>query len=240
MIGTRTDRPGRALVALALGVLGAACLLALLATGPERAGAAQAKLLGKTKNTPKPDCPKSPCQAVGSMTGFQSGASGSKRPYRVRKKGSIVAWSIDLSRPNQKQRKFFGNFYKTSEFGTAPTARLAILAQKGKGASYKLRKQTPVSDLTNALGTTPIYTLKSPLSVREDNIVALTVPTWVSAFASDVSGSNTWRASRAKGKCQSDDDIKAGRPQTKVGGTRKYGCSYRGARLLYWAYLDQS
>ncbi len=235
MIGTRFDRPGRARMALAIAVLAAACLLAGLVSASERAGAAQVSQIGETKRTPKPNCPKSPCEAVGSMTGFQVSASGSKRPFRVRKDGSIVAWSIALSRPNSKQRKFFGNLFKNDEFGTAPTARLAIIVKK-KGLSYKLRRQSPVANLTNSLGSTPIFTLKTPLRVKAGDIVALTIPTWASTFKRDLSNANVWRASRDKGKCGPDDADK-GRPQTKVGGTRQYGCTYDAARLLYWAYF---
>ena len=170
------------------------------------------------------------------MTGFQVGASGSKRPFRVRKDGSIVAWSLAVSRPNKKQRKFFGNFYKNNEFGTAPTARLAILT-KSNGVKYKLRRQSPVANLSNVLNSTPIFSLKTPLPVKAGDIVALSVPTWAPAFAPDISNTNTWRASRAKDKCEGNDNIKSGSPQTKVGGTRSYGCTYNGARLLYWAYF---
>jgi hypothetical protein len=234
MIGTRFERPGRATLALA--ALAAACLFAVVAGTPEPAGAAQASQLGKTKRTPKPACPKGDCQAVGNTTGFQIDASGSKRPFRVKKDGSIVAWSLAVSRPNKKQRKFFGTFYKSSEFGTAPTARLAIIA-KSKGVSYKLKRQSPVANLTNSLNSTPIFTLRTPLRVKAGDIVALTIPTWAPAFAVNASGANTWRASRESNKCEGDDNIKSGRPQTKVGGTRRYGCKYNRARLLYWAYF---
>jgi len=45
-----------------------------------------------------------------------------------------------------------------------------------------------------------------------------------------------WRSSRAEGKCDGTDNIKAGKPQQKVGSTRTYSCDYQSARLLYWAY----
>jgi hypothetical protein len=226
-------------VALASAALVVACLIPLLGGSPQPAGAAQVTQFGQTKKTPKPACPKTPCEAVGSVTGFQTSASGGKRPFRVTKAGSIVAWSIALSRPNSKQRKFFGDFYKSSDFGTAPTARIAVIA-KTKGTTYKLRRQSPVSDLTNSLSTTPIFTLKSPLKVKPGDVIALTVPTWAPGFSVGVSKTNAWRASRAHGHCTKSDDIKAGRPQTKEGKTRQYDCVYDTARLLYWAYFVKS
>jgi hypothetical protein len=42
-------------------------------------------------------------------------------------------------------------------------------------------------------------------------------------------------ASRKKGKCLDEEDIKNGTPQTTVGGDRSYGCVYKTARLLYSA-----
>jgi hypothetical protein len=223
-------------VELAFAALAAACLYAALAIAPERAGAAQVSEIGKTKRTPKPNCPKNPCEVVGSMTGFQLSASGSKRPFRVRKDGSIVAWSVALSRPNSKQRKIFGNFFKGSGFGTAPSARLAVIA-KTKGVAYKLKRQSPVQTLTHALDSTPIFTLKTPLGVKKGDIIALTIPSWASMFKRDLSNANAWRASRDKGRCDQEADIKDGRPQTRVGKTRQYGCKYDQARLLYWAYF---
>src|SRR5665809_62915 len=73
-------RHGRRALLLAAG----AALLALCATvviagtGADPASAARAKTIGKTKKTPRPSCPKDPCEAVGSVTGFQTHASGTK------------------------------------------------------------------------------------------------------------------------------------------------------------------
>ncbi len=241
-IGTRAGSPARGLFALALvATLVAACLWVVLAgAGPRLADAAQVTQIGATKKTPKPDCPKSPCLVEGHVTGIQTGASGGKSAYRVPKDGTIVAWSLALSRPNQKQRKSFGNILKTNGIGSDPTARVAVLKKKGKSTSYKLRRQTPMENLTNVLGTTPIYTLKSPLKVKAGDMVGLSIPTWAPAFASNISNSNEWRGSRSKGKCVKTDDIQKGSAQTKQGSTRHYDCSYTGARLLYWAYFVKS
>ena len=76
-------------------------------------------------------------------------------------------------------------------------------------------------------------------------MVALTVPTWASNFASDISQrKNKWRASRSRRNCAPKQRRRAdvrrfarkSRPQQKVGSVRGYGCDYTSARLLYWAY----
>jgi hypothetical protein len=90
-------------------------------------------------------------------------------------------------------------------------------------------------ELSDDLGTKPLYTLDDPIPIKEGDIVALTVPTWVPNFAVDLSNKNVWRASREKGACEDSNDIKKGQPHQKVGKERAYGCTYRQARILYTA-----
>ena len=61
-------------------------------------------------------------------------ADGQRFPFQVRKNGKIVAYALDLSRPNKKQRNFFGKVFKNHRFGTAPTARLAVIKQNAAEA----------------------------------------------------------------------------------------------------------
>jgi hypothetical protein len=236
MTGTTRSTTGwrrRARHLLGFGALCAAVVAMAIASS---AGAIGSKVIGKTKHTPHADCPKTPCSAIGSVTGFQRVADGKKRPFNVHKDGKIVAWALDLSKPSKKQRTFFGTFYKSDKFGMTPTARLAVIKHKGK-RKYKLLRQSPVVKLRGALGQKEIFTLDKPLRIRQGEIVAISVPTWASAFATSLSGGgNQWRASRGKGKCNSESDIKAGRPQQRIDSIRNYGCDYKTARLLYWAY----
>lgn len=227
---------GRLLVPAALTLLGAVCAAALAAAGPERADAKNAKVVGKTKSTPEPSCPKSPCEAVGSVTGFQVRAGDQKNLFRVREDGHLVAWSVDVSRPRKSQREFFGDFYENKSFGTAPSARIAVLKPKD-GPRFKLKAQSPAIKLNEHLGEMPIVTLDKPLRIKEGDVVALTVPSWASDFAVGLSEHNVWRASRDAGECTRDRDIKEGKPQQKVDSTRVYACRYETARLLYWGYV---
>lgn len=227
----------RALTILVAGaVLLGLCAATLLAgAAPDRANAARAKVIGKTKKTPRPSCPKSPCEAVGSVTGFQTSASGARNPFKARRSGQLVAWSVDLSRPKPSQRRFFGKFYRSESFGTAPSARISILDPKGN-KRYKLKRHSPAVGLNDHLGQTPIFTLADPLNIKKGEVLALTVPSWISDFAVEQSRKNAWRASRAGNKCSGSRDIKASRPHEKVGSSRVYACTYRTARLLYWGF----
>ena len=242
-------RPRLAALAFALAC---ACLLAVVVAlgGSDGAAAAGAKatVIGKTPSTPNPNCPTpkgdsvpadKACQAMGRVTGFQTRADGRKSPFKVRRQGTIVAWSVDVSKPNRKERKFFEEALSDSG---PPSARLAILKPKGKGR-FKLVKQSPVAQLSSVLGNRPVFTLTDPLRVRKGMVVALTTPTWISNLADfGADNSDEWRASREPGQCGLGPDgeqdlLKRSRPQQKVGGKRSYGCTYEGARLLYWAFL---
>lgn len=225
-----------------------ACLIALAAVlaGSDAAGAARANatVIGQTPSSPKPNCPTpkgdnvpadKACQAMGRVTGFQTSADGRRNPFKVRKPGTIVAWSVAVSKPTRKEQNFFAEALSKSG---PPSARLSILKPKGKGR-FKLVKQSPVVQAESVLGNRPVFTLTDPLRVRKGMIVALTTSTWLSNLAdAGASASDAWRASREQGKCLNEEDLlKRSRPQQKVGGQRTYGCTYKGARLLYWAFL---
>jgi hypothetical protein len=202
-------------------------------------GSADAAKLGQTARTPGPACPKSPCQAVGRTTAIQLVADGRRAPFKARKAGRVVGWAIDLSQPNQEQRTFFGDFFTSNALGTRPTARIAVVKRKGDARQYKLKGQGPVMDLTSSMGSYQVFTLADPLPIRKGEFLALTIPTWAPAFAVNLNRtSNIWRASREDGRCQAEDDIKAGKAQQNVGSTRQYGCDYSTARVLYWGFYE--
>jgi hypothetical protein len=234
-------RPKRLGIAAAVATLAAA--LALSLSGGS-AGAAQVTVLGAAAPA-TPSCPTA-CQAVGKTTGFQVAISGAKNPFVVSVRGRIVAWSIKTGLPSTKPNPNNNNqsdmdfFNKT--FGGTPKARISVLKpimksiREGKPI-YKLKNQSPVEDLTDFLGQTTTFTLDTPLRVKPNQIVALTVPTWAPAFAINQSADTRWQASRKKDSCNDTDDILAGTPQEGPGSLRSYGCTYNTARLLYSATL---
>jgi hypothetical protein len=238
----------RAPTLLALAILCAGLIAVGVASsaGAERAevSAKAAKVLGKTRHTPNPACPRDtradPCSAVGSVTAFMRRADGKRFPFMVRRNGKLVAFALDLSRPTKDQRNFFGKVFKSGRFGKSPTARLAVLKQtRNQRRKYELLRQTPTVVLSGALGRKQIFTLDKPLRIRKGQVVALTIPTWASNFAVNVSSAgNQWRASRKKGRCDTSriPVAKKSRPQQKVGAVRRYSCDYAAARLLYWGY----
>jgi hypothetical protein len=219
----------------------AALLAAVLATG-QASGAARVVVLGAAAPA-TPSCPTT-CQAVGKTTGFQTSITGARNPFAVSFRGRIVAWSIKTGapstkpNPNNNNQSDFDFFTKT--FGGPPRARISVLKpiMKQIRAGHqidKLKSQSPVEDLSQYLGQTTTFTLDTPLRVKPNNIVALTVPTWAPAFAVNQSADTKWQASRKRGKCNETPDILAGTPQDALGSQRAYGCVYNTARLLYSA-----
>lgn len=225
------SRRGRRLLAALL-----ACSLLLVSLVASGNAAPQAPkvtvILGNTATQPDPSCPGLPCQAVGSVTGFQVDNGQTKLPFLVPHDGTIKAWTLTLAQPTNSQRSFFNGF-----FGTPPEARLAIL-RRVPGTNpprYVLRRQGSIKVLSPYLGQTVKF--GSNLRAKKGDIVGLTVPTWAPAFAQELSASNVWRASREPGTCKNATDIRQGEPQEKVGSRAIYGCKYTTARLLYTAIL---
>jgi hypothetical protein len=232
----------RGRIATGIAVAVAACVLLLaLVAGPDASGA-KVTVLGATNPTPRPACPGSPCEAIGSVTGFQVTTGSVRHPFRAPFNGKVVAWSIKLSKPRASQMEFFNDFYDSP-----PQARIGVLKQVDQSRThqaggsgpprYKLLRQSPTVVLSRYLGSSPMFALDQPLTVRKGNILALTIPTWAPAFAVGLGDDNGWRASRQPGKCTRTTDIQQSRPQQKIGGEKRYGCFYRTARLLYTASL---
>jgi hypothetical protein len=189
-------------------------------------------ILGQTASIPDPSCPELPCQAVGSVTGFQVNNGQAVNPFLVPHDGVIKEWTLTLAQPTSSQRSFFNGF-----FGTPPEARIAIL-RRVPGTNpprYTLRAQGAIKVLSPYLGQTVKFS--SNLEVEKGDIVGLTVPTWAPTFAQGLADKNAWRASREAGKCTNSTDIRQGEPQEEIGRRATYGCKYTTARLLYTATL---
>ncbi len=222
----------RAVIALAAGL---ALVVPLAAGSGVAAESRTTVVLGGSGETPDPSCPGLPCQAVGSVTGFQVSTTQTSLPFRVNRPGKVTAWALTLAQPTNQQRSFFNGF-----FGTPPEARLAIL-RRVPGTSpprYNLRRQGSIHVLSPYLGQTVKF--GASLKVEEGDIVGITIPTWAPAFAQNLPAKNAWRASREPGKCTNTTDVRQGQPQEKVGKRATYGCRYSTARLLYTATVVEN
>ncbi len=222
----------RAVIALAAGL----ALLVTFAAGTGLAAKPRTTVvLGGSGETPNPSCPGLPCQAIGSVTGFQVSTTQTSLPFLLNRPGKVTAWTLTLSQPTNSQRSFFNGF-----FGTPPEARLAIL-RRVPGTSpprYNLRSQGSVHVLSPYFGQTVKF--GASLKVEKGDIVGLTIPTWAPAFAQNLPAKNAWRASREPGRCTNTTDVRQGQPQETVGKRATYGCRYSTARLLYTATVVEN
>jgi hypothetical protein len=203
----------------------AAVGLVLIAAAPAPAAIIE---VGKIAVDHTPSCPASPCLAVSRTTGYQAKVGTDRGLFVVPQNGKIVAWSITLGTPGDKQIQFFDD-----NLGGPASARITIL-RPGKKLVSVVTGQGPVQQLQPYFGTTVQFPLGRALNVRKGYLVALTVPTWAPALAVGLGNDSSWRASRAKGKC---NDTQAQTAQQALGATIQYRCLYRTARLTYSATL---
>jgi len=205
-------------------IVAAGVLLAALAC----AAPASARIIevGAVATEVTPTCPSSPCLAVSRTTGYQAKVVDSRAAYLVPRRGRIVAWTISLGNPDERQIEFFEDNY-----GEA-SAQLTIL-RRGKRLFHRVIAQTPIQELQPYFGQSVQFPLDRSIRVKKGQVVALTVPTWAPALTQLLDEGSSWRASRAKDTC---DDTDRQTAQTRMRMRTQYRCLYR-ARLTYSATL---
>jgi hypothetical protein len=205
-----------------------AALLALPASAPARIVE-----LGAVAEPATPSCPADPCEAAVRVTALQgSTAGGRKNPYYIRRDGYIVAFTVTLAEPTAEQVDFFND-----NFDSPAQVRLSVLRRgdtRRTRLNYRLLNQSELFEVDRYFGSSPTFVLQEPLRVQETNWIAITVPTWAPIFANNLSNSDWWRSSREKGSCDPPRSLR----QFALADLREvnvFGCTYRGARLLYTA-----
>jgi hypothetical protein len=189
--------------------------------------------IGAVGNDVNPSCPADPCEAAVRVTALQGRiAGGRKNPYYIRRDGYIVAFTVELSRPTDEQIGFFND-----NFGSPAQVRLSVLRRgdtRKTRLNNRLVAQTDVYEVDRYFGSSPTFVLDEPLRVRKTNWIAITVPTWAPIFANNLTGSDWWRSSRAKGSCEPPKSLNQFAMQT-LRDVSVFGCTYHGARLLFTA-----
>lgn len=184
--------------------------------------------VGEVEPAPTASCPARPCLAVSRTTGYQAKIGEKRNTHVIPADGRIVAWSITLGKPGQKQIAFFDK-----NLGGTSAAQITILNPRRKLRSRAVAQGEP-RKLQRYFGSTVQFPLEKSIPVKKGWVVALTVPTWAPALAVGLGGDTSWRASRGKGKC---DDTATQTAQTMPTQLAQYYCLYRTARLTYSATL---
>lgn len=228
----------RAMKRICLLTVSAAALGVLFAPA---AASAQIIELGAT-STPlvSPSCPAgvSPtnCKIVlTQVTALETIRDGVAYPTTVKKAGSIVAFTLGLSRlaANRATARSDIHFLDQTYGGTT---RAAITVLRAKGAK-KLRQWTvvgesPVFHLQPYLGQVVQFTLPAPLAVKPGDVVGLTTPTWAPVLSIQLpSAKFAYRQGRST-NCPTPptSNLAQGVKQTAA-----YKCNYAGTRVEYTA-----
>ncbi len=205
-----------------------ALALALPAVAP--ATLTEVGVLPATTPPTVPSCPGSPCLAVSRTTGFQVKVGASYGLLAAPRKGSVVAWTIMLGKPNATQLKFFN----ANEGGEAEAGIAVLRPVRKPNLSYRLVAVSPTVKLTPYFGKTAQFPLETTIAVRKGDVIALSVPTWAPALALGFGKETSWRASRPRKQCASTSSSST---QTAIGSAVQYFCLYQTARLTYSATL---
>jgi hypothetical protein len=205
-----------------LTVAGAA-LVALACAAPASARIIE---VGAAPTVATPTCPASPCLAVSRTTGYQTKVVDDRNTFIVPRAGKIVAWTVSLGNPDERQIDFFNTNYG------AASARLSVL-RRGTRLYSRVLAMSPVQSLQQYFGQAVQFPLDTAIPVRRGQMIALTVPTWAPALTQLLSDGSSWRASRPKNGCENTEDQTA---QSRNGQLTQYRCLYR-ARLTYSATL---
>jgi hypothetical protein len=210
-------------------VLAAAALaLGLPAVAP--ATLTEVGLLPATTPPTVPSCPSSPCLAVSRTTGFQVKVGPSHGFLAAPRKGSVVAWTIMLGKPNATQVKFFN----ANEGGEAEAGIAILRPVRRPNLTYRLVAVSPTVKLAPYFGMTAQFPLETTIAIRKGDVIALSVPTWAPALALGFGKETSWRASRPRKQCASTSSLST---QTAIGSAVQYFCLYQTARLTYSATL---
>jgi len=233
----------RAKGSIALAVAVAAAVAVATANGAQPTPS-KSIVLGKTTEYPDSGCPAADrCEVVARVTGIQMRANGVEHPFRAPASGQIVSWWLKLPALRASQVKSFSDL-----FGGGPAARIAIL-RRGKTGRVRLVRQSPTEDLKPHLGARGRvrFRLLEPLRVKEGDYVGLTALTWVPAFAVGLDPvGDAWLASRPERRCDTPSSrdpnrfahyYKRNDAHSETSTVKEYRCTYRTARLLYWARL---
>jgi hypothetical protein len=185
---------------------------------------AEVRELGVSADAPlvDPSCPTD-CQAIGRVSGYPVQIGALKNPYLVNEPGTVVAFTIKLGKPDAEQTTFFSNL-----FGGQPQARLSILKPARTKRRHRLQAQSDIVNLQSYFGSTPTFALDKPLKIEKRSVVALTIPTWVPAFAVNQPNDVAWRFSR-----ENCDDAQEPAAQQTLKSLRTYACFKRTARPVY-------
>jgi hypothetical protein len=218
-----------------------AAVFALGAALAPASAAASVIELGAT-STPlvAPSCPAgvSPadCKIIlTQVTALETIRDGVAYPTTVKKAGSIVAFTIGLSRLASDAATAKGDIHFLDQtYGGTTRAAITVLRPSGpkKNRQYSVVGESPVFHLQPYLGQVVQFPLLTSLPVLKGDVVGLTIPTWAPVLSIQLPSSKfAYRQSRAR-NCGNPPSTTQAQNVKQVG---TYKCDYPGTRVEYSA-----
>lgn len=225
-----------------------ACVCSLGLVQAASADSTRVTELGEYSDSPFPNasCPAPPsspgqCFVIARATGITMQIGSHHSPFRAHVFGNVVAFTLNLSKPSTTEIDYFRTTFgapKTANTpgGDDPQVRLAVLKPLHTKQRFELERQSDVYDVNNYLGSTVTIALRAPLRMKKDELLGLTVPTWLPALGHPLDSKQAWRASFRDSECNPPaGKLRPPRAHQKVGTYKQYGCFFRFERLLYSA-----
>lgn len=175
-----------------------------------------------------PSCPESsgvPCKAITRTIGYQAKVGTKRGLMTVAKNGRLVSWTIKLGKPSAAEIKFFEKNY-----GGPAQASIAVL-RTGRKLRARVVAVSPPVTLTKYFGTTVELPLETTIPVEKGWVIGISVPSWAPAFAINLGGDTSWRASRKEKTCNDFSTQTA----AAVNAVPQFYCLYRTEQLTYSA-----
>jgi hypothetical protein len=216
---------------------------AVFTAGVPAVASAQIIELGAT-STPlvAPSCPAgvSPanCKIVlTQVTALETIRDGVAYPTTVKKAGSIVAFTVGLSRLAADRATARSDIHFLDQtYGGTTRAAITVLRPKGKNGkkqrNWTVVGESPMFHLQPYLGQVVQLTLPAPLAVKPGDTVGLTTSTWAPVLSIQLPSSKfAYRQGRSS-NCTSPPTTNQAKA---VNQTASYKCNYAGTRVEYSA-----
>ena len=188
---------------------------------------------GATTPATAPSCPGNPCLAVSRTTGFQVKVGSTHEPADDAAQGTIVAWTITLSKPSATQIKYFNE-----QRGRRRRSRHRDPARRqpqARTSTYKLVAQSPLVQARNLLRQDRAVRARNDDRSQEGRRRrADRAHLGAGAGARLRQRRPPGARSRAEEAVQ---DTSTQTTSTQLGSPIQYACQYQTARLTYSATL---
>jgi hypothetical protein len=221
-------------------LLTAAVAALCAALSPASASAAIVELGATSTPLVAPTCPPGVTPAnckiiLTEVTALETIGDGVAYPTTVKKAGSIVAFTVGLSRLSSDRATAKSDIHFLNQtYGGTARASITVLRPVGP---KKLRQwvtvgQGPVFHLQPYLGQVVQFALPAPLPVQPGDAIGLTTPTWAPVLAIQLPPSKfAYRQSRAR-NCGIPPATNQAQSVKQVA---TFNCNYPGTRVEYSA-----